>query len=199
MPIALDQESAPNRVVFVRHGATAANLEGVRCGGDLDIPLAEAGRIQARTVAKRLTGMAPRIGVIVTSDLQRTRETAEIIAGMFDGVCIVVEPAFRERMLGRWNRMPIEATERWLRERLTPPGGEADADFIARIGGALAGLIPLLPQRPLLVASRGVGRALGELLQVPGHARMDNGEVAEFDLARLAVVPNSQPLTECPV
>ena len=37
----------------LRHGATVANLLGLRCSGDLDLPLAEVGRTQAVEAARR--------------------------------------------------------------------------------------------------------------------------------------------------
>src|SRR5882672_9744403 len=65
---------------FVRHGATGPNLAGLRCGGDLDVPLAEAGREQALEIARHVAALDPPIGLIVTSDLRRTRATAACIA-----------------------------------------------------------------------------------------------------------------------
>lgn len=166
-------------LLFVRHGATAPNLAHRRCGGDHDVPLVDTGRMQAREAGLRLAGLG--IGVIVTSDLRRTRETAAIIAAALGGVAIIVEPRWRERRLGAWNGQPVARTEAGLRD--TPPGGEADADFIARIEAALPGLVPLLPRRPLLVASQGVARALGQILGQPPAAPVANAQAIEFDLA----------------
>jgi len=39
---------------FVRHGATAANLVGLRCGGDIDLPLTDTGRRQALSAGRAL-------------------------------------------------------------------------------------------------------------------------------------------------
>jgi probable phosphoglycerate mutase len=182
MPPAFPPAAAGHRLAFVRHGATAPNLAQVRCGGDSDPPLAELGREQARAIAAQLAERGLKIGVIVTSDLQRTRETAAIVAAALGGLRVIVEPGFRERLLGEWNGMPIAVTEPWLRARQTPPGGEASEVFAARIARALPRLLPLLPEGPLLVASKGVGRVLGELLDAPGTARLDNAAVVEFDL-----------------
>lgn len=166
-------------LLFVRHGATAPNLAHRRCGGDHDAPLVDTGRMQAREAAVRLAGMG--IGVIVTSDLRRTRETAAIIAAALGGVAVIVEPRWRERSLGAWNGLLVADTEASLHD--TPPGGEADADFIARVELALPGLVPLLPRRPLLVASKGVARALGQILGQPPAAPVANAQAIEFDLA----------------
>lgn len=173
------------RLLMVRHGATAPNLAHVRCGGDLDVPLTDIGREQARGAARRLRALGLAPGVIVTAHLQRTRETASIIAEALGIAEVIVEPAFMERRLGEWNLMSIEQTEPWLREKRPPPGGEPDDVFIARIGAALPGLVPLLARRPLLVASKGVGRALGVLLDQQRPNPVANGEVVEFDMAAI--------------
>ncbi len=168
---------------FVRHGATAANLAGLRCGGDLDLPLTDLGRAQAVDCAKRLARLQPPIGLIVTSDLKRTRETAAFISQALPGVPLVVEPHFAERRLGEWNLWPIATTQPWLEARMTPPGGESDDEFADRIARALRRVKGQLDQRPLLVASKGVARMLGELAGLPDRLDLGNGVIAEFDLA----------------
>ncbi len=168
---------------FVRHGATSANAAGLRCGGDLDLPLTELGRDQARIAAQQIAGMRPAVGLIVTSDLDRTRETAAIIARSLPGVAVVVEPDFAERRLGQWNLLPIARTQAWLEARCTPPGGESDDEFVDRIARALRRIKAQLPQRPLLVGSKGVARVMGELIGVGHRLELDNGVVTEFDFA----------------
>ncbi len=168
---------------FVRHGATAANLAGLRCGGDLDVPLTDLGREQAAHAARRIAGLALPVGLIVTSDLQRTRETASIIAAALPDAQVVVEPAFAERRLGEWNLRPVAETQPWFEARCTPPGGESDAEFTDRIARALRGLKAQLPQRPLLVGSKGVARVMAELIGLPERLELDNGAIAELDFA----------------
>lgn len=178
---------APSTLILVRHGATEPNLAGLRCGGDLDVALTDLGRRQATEAALRLRALKLPVGVIVTSDLQRTRETAELMRQVFGPLEIVVEPAFSERRLGSWNLRPAAETQRALLARETPPGGEADADFVARIARATqAQLVPRLAQNPLLVGSKGVARALGEVLGVPDLEPLTNGEWHLFDLAEHA-------------
>ena len=173
-------------LVFVRHGATEPNLAGLRCGGDLDVPLTATGRQEATRAGQRLREQGVRIGVIVSSDLLRTRETAAIIAKEIDAVEIVIEPAFAERYLGTWNLLPIDETAPWLARGLVPPGGESDSAFEHRIASAVQTLLPRCAHRPLLVGSKGVARVLGELLSAPERAGLVNGELARFDLHRLA-------------
>lgn len=66
-----------SRLVLVRHGQTAWNLEG-RAQGHTDVPLDDAGRAQAEAVAPYLAAMAPT--ALWSSDLARARQTAEYVA-----------------------------------------------------------------------------------------------------------------------
>ena len=168
---------------FLRHGATAPNLAGLRCGGDLDVPLTDLGREQAIIAARRIAALQPPVGLIVTSDLLRTRETATILARSMPGAQVLVEPDFAERRLGAWNLLPIAQTQHWFEARRTPPGGESDDQFLHRIAHAVRGIKQQLSQRPLLVGSKGVARVLGELIELPERLELDNGVVWEFDFA----------------
>ncbi len=175
---------APRHILrFVRHGATAANTAGLRCGGDLDPPMTEQGHAQMRKVAERIATMQPAIDLIITSHLVRARETAEIIARRLPHARVMVEPGFAERHLGAWNLVRIRDSQPWLESGLTPPGGESDAEFAVRIADAVARVRAELPRRPLLVASKGVARVLGEMTGAGERLEPENGEVLEFDLS----------------
>ena len=170
---------------FVRHGATGPNLAGLRCGGDLDVPLADAGREQAIEIAAVVAALEPPVGLIVTSDLRRTRETAAAIAARLSGVPTIVEPDFAERHLGAWNLRPIAETQPWLDARMQPPGGESDEAFVVRVAHALRRLKPRLAERPLIVGSRGVARVMSELVGQPRPLAVGNAELMEFRLAEM--------------
>jgi 2,3-bisphosphoglycerate-dependent phosphoglycerate mutase len=171
-------------LLFMRHGVTALNAAGLRCGGDVDLPLADLGHRQSLQAAQHLAALRPRVGVIVVSALQRTRQTADIIGRALRGAPIVVEPRFNERRLGEWNRRPIAETQAALSAGATPPGGESNAEFTQRITDAVAStLLPMLGERVLLVASKGVARVLGELAGQGPSAPLDNAGIALFDLS----------------
>ena len=174
----------PFTLYFVRHGVTEPNFRGFRCGGDLDIPLMDIGCDQAYLLAKQIEKMNLRIGVIVTGSLIRTRQTASIISGVLGNVPVEVDELFNERRLGQWNNRPIADTEELLAAKVTPPGGESEADFEHRLSLALDNLKPLLDRRPLLVSSKGVGRVMNVLLGGPGRMQVGNGEIVEFNVAR---------------
>jgi probable phosphoglycerate mutase len=179
----------PFTMYFVRHGATEPNFRGLRCGGDLDIPLMDIGCDQAYLLAKQIDRMNLDIGVIVAASLIRTRQTASIISGVLGNVPVQVEPLLNERRLGQWNNRPIAETEEQLAARVTPPGGESEEEFTARVGLALEALRPFLERRPLLVSSKGVGRVMNVLLGGEGRMQVGNGEIVEFAVAGEAGKP----------
>jgi probable phosphoglycerate mutase len=180
--------TAMQSLILVRHGATEPNLAGLRCGGDLDEPLTELGRQQASDAAQRILELELPVGIIVASHLERTQETARIMSRMLGGVDVVIDPAFTERRLGTWNLRSVRETEAALLSGVTPPGGESDTNFVERIAQAVdRQLLPRLAQRPLLVGSKGVARALRELLGMPRGQSLANGELLQLDLAPLRV------------
>ena len=181
---------------FVRHGVTEHNLREIRCGGDLDVDMAELGREQARRAADQLRTMQLDIGLIVSSALVRTRETARIVSEALAGIPIMFEPLLNERCLGAWNEQPLAATEALLRSNVTPPGGEPEDAFMRRIAAALETLVPSLPARLLVVGSSGVGRAMHTLLGGEGRLRVSNGEIVQFNIDRNSfalTIPQGMP------
>lgn len=179
-------KTASRHLLFVRHGATEANLAGVRCGGDLDVALTEFGRRQAAEAGLRIRELRMPVGLIVTSALQRTRESAAIISRLLKGVEIVVVAGFAERRLGEWNLRSVAETQAELAQGVTPPGGESNDEFLARIHEAMESLLPRLDDQPLLVGSKGVARAMSELLGLNASHDVSNGQLAHFNLAQFA-------------
>jgi len=180
------QADRPFTIYFVRHGMTEPNFRGFRCGGDLDLPLMDIGCDQAYLLAKQIEKMNLRLGVIITGSLIRTRQTASIISGVLGNLPVGIEPLLNERRLGQWNNKPIAETEEMLAAGVTPPGGESEDEFNARITLALEHLRQHLDRRPLLVSSKGVGRVLNGLLGGTGRMQVGNGEIVEFVVARNA-------------
>ena len=98
------------RLIAVRHGETAWNVEA-RLQGQLDVPLNDRGRDQARRAARVLADDRPH--VVVSSDLSRARATAEAIAS-FTQAPLLLDAGLRERSFGSFQGLThLEVAERW--------------------------------------------------------------------------------------
>jgi probable phosphoglycerate mutase len=177
MAFKIDQ---PFTFYFVRHGVTDLNFKGRRCGGDMDIPLTDLGCDQAYLLAKQIEMLDLGIRGIVASDLIRTRQTSLIMSGVLGGIPITTDKLLNERHLGEWNGKPIAENEQLLKQGVTPPGGETEDQFTARITQALEHLRARFAEKILVVSSRGVGRIINTVMGGEGRLAVANGEVVEF-------------------
>lgn len=118
------------RIVLLRHGRTAWNAER-RYQGQEDPPLDDVGRVQAIEAAALVAAMNP--DVLVSSDLQRARQTAEKVSSL-SGLPLAVDERLRERHLGHWQRLTRDEVQArypeefadWLAGRdVTRRGGES--------------------------------------------------------------------------
>ncbi|HVE47200.1 MAG TPA: histidine phosphatase family protein [Acidimicrobiales bacterium] len=163
------------RLLLLRHGQSTWNAEH-RWQGMADPPLSHLGEQQARRAAAWLAGAAPPLSGVASSDLQRSRRTAEIIAAELVLGEVDVDPALRERDVGDWSGCTSEEIaarwpddlRAWREGRLTrPPGGEDDASLVARVLPALERLCARPAELVLVVTHGGAIRALERHLAVP--------------------------------
>lgn len=156
------------QVYLVRHGETQWNAER-RIQGQSDSALTEKGEQQAQQVAERARALG--ITHIISSDLGRTRQTANIIAQAC-GCEVTLDARLRELDMGVLEQRHIdgltEEEEGWRRQLVngTPdgriPDGESMVELSERMQSALNACLEL-PEgsRPLLVSH---GMALGCLV-----------------------------------
>lgn len=126
-------------LILVRHGETDWN-RARRIQGATDIPLNDTGRVQARTAAAALHEELPAGSpvVLASSDLQRARETAEIMGLELALPAPLIYPAFRERAYGEAEGLTdTEYAQRWDGWHAEVPGSESPAIVRER---ALAGI-----------------------------------------------------------
>ena len=124
------RDGEPTRFVIVRHGETTWGAQA-RFAGRKDVSLTPRGRRQAAAVAGRIRIMAPV--VVLTSPLQRCRNTAQAIAAEV-GAPVVVDDRLIDGMLGEWTGFrAAEIEDQWPAEfarwrsdpDASPPGGES--------------------------------------------------------------------------
>jgi probable phosphoglycerate mutase len=157
--------SEPTRILAIRHGETAWNVD-TRLQGHLDIPLNDVGLRQAQHLAQSLVE-GDAIDAIYASDLSRAHTTAQAIAQAV-GQTVGLHPGLRERHFGAFQgrtfaEIEVELPEHALHWRKrtpdwTPPeGGESLLVLRERILRTVNELAAKHPgQQIVLVAHGGV-------------------------------------------
>ena len=163
------------QVVLWRHGRTRWNLED-RFQGHTDVALDATGQAQAERAAPLLAALNPV--AIVTSDLQRARETAEAL-GRLAGVAVTSDERLRETYGGTWQGLTVEeiraldshAYARWRAGEDVPAGGAETRSDVARrvVPAILDALAPVPAGETLVVVTHGgsARAAIGSLLDLP--------------------------------
>ena len=140
----------PQPLAFMRHGETAWNASK-RYQGSTETEISNQGQQQCLENSKLLAGLFDQWGVgledvrLVTSPLQRARQSAQIIASELgvNSNAIEIENAFREIAMGRWqgfnsaqvkDRFHLERKSRkFNRWEFAPQGGESLAGRAAEL------------------------------------------------------------------
>jgi probable phosphoglycerate mutase len=175
-----------DRLIIVRHGESTWNAEE-RLQGQLDPPLSDRGREQARALAGMVDGLPAE--QIVCSDLGRARQTAELMGvqpGRFD-------ERWREIDVGSWGgrtaaEIDAQGSEltNWRGGPRTAPDGEPWDAFAARVAGAVDELVDA--GGPWLVVSHG-GCIRVAVAHITGADRLHlgsppNASMTVFELGR---------------
>ena len=173
------------RLFLVRHGETELHKEKIFLG-QTDVHLSDIGRIQAANVAEELKLWKLTDPLLLSSDLSRARETAEIIrdniklininpekqsqAGddsTFD-MDVIEEPAYRELNLGTWDGQYISKIKAERLEEYEKRGlnllayksgyeGENFYDLQYRVMKRLGEYVKKYPSRDLIIVAHSGG------------------------------------------
>lgn len=147
---------------LVRHGESVYGEERL-CGWS-NVPLSDRGREQTIRLAERLKDV--NLTKIVTSDMIRTIETAEII-NRYHNLTIEIEPKIRELNYGLWegkSRKEIEEEfpkeyKAWkIDNSIAPPGGESALEVYTRSSKAIERIVKSSSGNILIVAHKSVNR-----------------------------------------
>lgn len=150
----------PTMVYFVRHGETILTpfrkFSGV---GPLDPELTEEGLEQAAAVAKEIAKIKP--DVLISSPLQRTRQTAEAIAAT-TGLPIIFDEIWYELSFGSWDGLSNDEVrekfpdeyQAWLNSSAyAPDGGESYDQARIRVEEAMEKLLAEYPGKKVCVVT----------------------------------------------
>lgn len=119
-------------ISLIRHGETDYNAKGI-IQGQLHVPLNKRGMKQAEKLAKRLS--KNRIDLLISSDLLRAKQTAEIIMSNHPTIAHVeYSELFRERSLGEWEGKDFQDYLKVSRtnKNFRIENGESHEEFLSR-------------------------------------------------------------------
>jgi broad specificity phosphatase PhoE len=147
----------PARLIVARHGEAEYETDTMNASGG---SLTALGRRQARELGERLLG--ERVAAVVSSDLARAVQTAEIAAGVL-GLPVKVREGLQEfavgDFLGRaWDPVVFDPmVAAWLAGDLTPgvPGGETGEQIATRVLRVLDDLADQFRGETVLTVSHG--------------------------------------------
>jgi uncharacterized phosphatase len=162
-------------IALVRHGQTDLNLQ-MRWQGTTDAPLNDLGHRQAAQAADRLATHNCWTRII-TSPLQRARQTAAVVAARLQLPDPLVDAAIIEQHGGVAEGMrEAEVRRRWPLEE-SIPGSETQGQVGERGARALTALVERCPGESLVVVAHGtlIRLALGVLVGT-AQPLLDNGQ-----------------------
>jgi len=136
-------------IIFLRHGRTTANANGL-LQGRLDLQLDELGQRQAQAAAAAI-GPVDRV---IASPLKRAQETAAAL-----GQSVETDERFIELDYGDWEAKPVRdvPAETWAEWRsdldFRPPGGETLNELGRRVRHGLTDLAADAVNQNIVVVS----------------------------------------------
>ena len=156
-----------------RHGQTEWN-DSRRFQGQTDVALDDVGRGQARQAAEQLVGLGPQL--IVTSDLVRAAETADLLAGLV-GVQARRDRRLRETHGGTWEGRYADDLSadalylQWLAGDDVPAGGSETRSQVGERSVAVVHEVAreLEPGRTAVLVSHGgtIRALIGSVVGLP--------------------------------
>lgn len=151
---------------FVRHGITDWNIQGI-AQGSADVPLNDTGIQQAEALAQRLA-REDKWDKIISSDLARAKETAEIIGKKLDLSVSHFDVRLRERSGGKIEgTTEQERIEKWGTDWRTADLEMENLDDAANRGiSCIEDVLDQFNGQRILLVSHGalIGLTLKELL-----------------------------------
>jgi broad specificity phosphatase PhoE len=142
------------RALLVRHGESVFGARGLATGKvDVRCPLSERGAAQAGALAKEISG--EDIDLCVTSELERTRQTADIALAQ-RSVRRIVLAELNDPLYGSYEGGPLDAYRAWAHANDSaaepPGGGEGRQTLVARYAAGFRRILGR-PERTILVVA----------------------------------------------
>lgn len=194
----LISSEVPTTIYLVRHGETPLTPFRKFSGdGPLNPALTAKGLLEADLVAQEIAKIQP--DALITSPLQRTRQTAEIISKA-TGLPVSVDAIWTECSFGVWDGMSIDEVREafpeeyahWLASTsYAPPEGESYESAMARALQGLLGLVDEYPGKKVCVVTHNgiIKTALAAAMKVDSTA-IFNIDVSPCSISTISIWPS---------
>ncbi len=169
------------RLFLIRHALVTPAARAMLYGS-MDVALCEAALVEEAALYRWLAARLPEGATWVTSSLARTRATAAaIFAAGYPEAPLHEEPGLVEQHLGEWQGIAHEELVARLLHpphpfwphaaEEQPPGGEAFADVVARVGPVLERYAQTHADRDVVMVAHGgsIRAALAHAMGITGH------------------------------
>ena len=142
------------KITFIRHGETEENRKK-NIQGQVDIPLNDTGRLQAKATATYLKSCNERYTLGLSSSLSRAKETLEILKNELEqSFEIRIDDAFIERDFGALEGRPIIEVIPYLNcEDPQICGYESNDILLNRIKKGIYALYDTYPEGNIIIVS----------------------------------------------
>lgn len=177
------------QIYLIRHAESEAGAKGIMAGSDLDSPLSDKGRQQAKEAGQYLKDKG--IELMMVSPMSRTRETAKIIADEIglSASKLIESELVMERDFGRYSGAPYAD---YLKERKKGILDQSQLEPLPKLEARVRKAFEWLAARPeqvILVSSHGsTGRMFKIIDQELAHddfhslKSFQNCEIYEFTI-----------------
>jgi probable phosphoglycerate mutase len=190
------KETTPTRLVLVRHGESNVTVRRVIGGYRTCDGLSPLGVQQSARLAERLAATKEiTADVVIASNFERARETADALLPALGGATLEIDPAFGEHDPGP--DIDGLSFESYVERFGTPdwqgdphvvvfPGGETTAQFHLRVGAALSRLVVAHAGSTIVIVCHGgvVDAVFRQLLRAPSTGGFElqtaNTSLTEF-------------------
>jgi 2,3-bisphosphoglycerate-dependent phosphoglycerate mutase len=179
----MSEEKSIYHITLLRHAESVGNANGYH-QGQAEFPLTERGQAQALALAEYWQSQGVSFDHCIASPQSRTRETAEIIAGVLGGLQVEYDPVWMERDNGVYAGLhQDDARERYpypaFQAIYQPIGqtGESEWELFMRGGRAIQSVLHRPPARYLIVSH-------GAILNMTLRALLGIAPQANFQGAR---------------
>ena len=175
-------------IYFVRHGETEANVARIIAGGEYESPLTDNGKMQAKQAGRELKGK--KIDAIVSSPMERTRDTAIIIAKEigYNPKKIIYDKAFVEVFNGFYSGKPYALRDRHIVAGELIEDIESPNEVYDRVNKGFERIRKMSANSIVLVSHGATGCMIRAILnKIPhhdfmSHEKFGNAEIYEFTL-----------------